>query len=414
MGLFDNFMMFYFGFFGVTCLLYPSVHAQDGPFPNPMAYWTTIAPATDFTFRIAGIVMTTLAIGPKFLGVGEEAFVNQMLFVNILFMFLFIYFSFYAPLETAVDWVWEMQAYLASALAGWCVIEKYNGMDAPKLVSGFARFLALFFSFFGVSLVAAPELLFGPPSPFAYWNEWGEAALLTGRSLGCSLLALVGVGYLFMETDAFIRQAALFNVANLALFVLPAYNSAGAAVAWIWKAQVAMQVPITLVNLFLISGAVSSVKAYSVSLSMPKSCGLNAETFVFVNIFWFLPFLAGFLIDPNAMFGPSGMMPSGLAMFTSEMNETAIWFGRAWATACFTTVMGAALFSHPHSKVCKQLFVFYVTSTALFVGAVTTGTFFNPTVMLPMTALNVVFLVVCGIILKKDSDETGKGILDIV
>jgi hypothetical protein len=206
---------------------------------------------------------------------------------------------------------------------------------------------------------------------------------------------------------------AVFNVANLVLFVGPAYYSTGAAVAWIWKAQLTMQIPITLISLYLVWGEnVSSVKPFTFNFAMPAVCGMNPESFVFFNIFWFLPFLLGFLIDPNGFFGPTGPMP--MPMFLGEMNETAVWFGRAWAVGCFIVVMGSAIFSHPAIKVCKQLLVFYITSTAIFIPAVTTGSFFNPTVMIPMTGLNVVFLIACIFIIKKDSDETGKGLLSIV
>ena len=62
--VFTTFMILYYGFFGITLLVYPRLHCADGPFPNPLAYWTTISDETEFVFRLAGTAILTLVIGP--------------------------------------------------------------------------------------------------------------------------------------------------------------------------------------------------------------------------------------------------------------------------------------------------------------------------------------------------------------
>ena len=39
---FTFFSTIYLGMFGLTLLIWPSVHSQDGPFTTPMAYWTSM------------------------------------------------------------------------------------------------------------------------------------------------------------------------------------------------------------------------------------------------------------------------------------------------------------------------------------------------------------------------------------
>ena len=173
-------------------MLMPSIHAADGPVPNPLAYWTTVSADVEFAFRIAGAGMTCVAIGPRYLGVSANAFVKQTLFMNTFFFFLFEYYAFYAPLATAVTLIWTLQAYLCALILGWNVVEAYGGMDAKTvLLPTFAKLCTYFFGFFGVSLLAAPELFFGgAANPMAYWTEWGTLANMCARSMGACIVLM--------------------------------------------------------------------------------------------------------------------------------------------------------------------------------------------------------------------------------
>ena len=51
----------------------------------------------------------------------------------------------------------------------------------------------------------------------------GELDLLTGRSLGFTLLALAGMGYYYMPMGSFCKQIFIFNLANMGLFIIPAF-----------------------------------------------------------------------------------------------------------------------------------------------------------------------------------------------
>ena len=148
-----------------------------------------------------------------------------------------------------------------------------------------------------------------------------------------------------------------------------------------------MQIPIVIVGLYLeLSDATGPWKP---ALSLPAKCGLNAETYNFVNVIWYLPFVIGFYVDPNMLFGPKAI--TGMPMFTMALDETGLWFGRAWATAMLMIVAGPYLFGFPHVKVTKQLTLSYLLFIGLFAYCIVNTSIMNITVIGPMTGINFLF-----------------------
>lgn len=106
--IFTTIMILYYGFFGLTMVAYPWVHAADVCPWNPLAYWTTISDETAMVFRLAGAGILALVLGPFFddifggVGVQMKAFTRQCTVINVILFFTFLYYSFYSPLPTAV------------------------------------------------------------------------------------------------------------------------------------------------------------------------------------------------------------------------------------------------------------------------------------------------------------------------
>ena len=62
---FTTLMVMYYGFFGITLLVYPNIHAVDnGLFKNPVAYWSTLSEDLEFGFRMLGAAFTAIVLGP--------------------------------------------------------------------------------------------------------------------------------------------------------------------------------------------------------------------------------------------------------------------------------------------------------------------------------------------------------------
>ena len=101
------------------------------------------------------------------------------------------------------------------------------------------------------------------------------------------------------------------------------------------------------------------------SLIPPVGAALSVPFMNLFNVVFFLPFFAGFIYDPNALFGPNSTL-NPMPMFTVPLGETALWFSKAWSTAAVVIVLGPYLFACPATKVVKQMAFVYLTSTALF------------------------------------------------
>jgi hypothetical protein len=391
--LFTTLMIFYYGFFGITLLVWPWVHAQDGPFYNPLAYWTTISDDLAFGFRVCGAAFLTLVKAPFFdeifggPGVKMMAFTRQMCMANLLLAAIFWYYSFYAPLDTAVPLVWKAQAVFQSFLAGWSITEVVSSSSALKDM--YTLFTAFYFGFFALSLASVPALLFGPPSPFTYWETWAPLSVFCGRCLGVGMLCAFILGYvLFSKFDGFVKMCTVWNVAIFGLATLPAYFQDGpSSNATMWQIQLCMQIPIVTVALYL--ELVGETGPWSFSLPCPQ-WGVNASTFLFVSLFWYLPFVLAFYTDPNMIFGPS--TPTGFPMFTMDIDETGLWFGKAWATVVLLVALGPYLFGLPAVKVVKQLTVAYFLFICYFIFYIATETFMNIMVVGPLVFVNFVFL----------------------
>jgi hypothetical protein len=388
--VFTVFMILYYGLFGITLAVYPSVWALDGPFPNPMAYWKTVTPDTQFAFHMIGVAFLVLVLGP-FLddifggaGVKFKAFTQQMLLINIFLFFIFLYYAYYAPLANAVGFMWKFQACFCGFIVGWNILEG-TGATCKDI---YALFTAGYFGFFAVGTMSIPSILFGPPSPVAYWQTWTELSLLTCRSFGAAMFCCFILGYVYYGgTGGYCKMCTLINLVFLGLFIHPAYFGGSAAVAGMWEIQMAMQIPIVVLGVFL--ELTGSTGPWTPSFSL--SCGANASTFNFVNLLFQLPFAIAFFSVPDLMFGPAN--PMGMGIFTVDLDEPALWHGKAWAAVLFMVVIGPYLFGVPAIKTTKQMTVAYGLFCALFAYVVFVAEYeiFNTMVFYPLAGLNLVF-----------------------
>ena len=284
---FTAFIILYYTFFGLTTLIYPYVHAVDGPFPNPVAYFTTITTEQAFAFRLFGAALITIVVGPWLdeifggAGVSMMAFTRQMMVLNTIFLFMFLYYSYYAPLATGVPMMFNVQAITNGLIFAWNFIEVTDAGMATYYVLGTCGM----FGFFAVGLISVPDLLFGPPSPIAYWTSWNDLAMMTARSLGlgtpapsklptslgdtshtlltmlplvprrmpsspyfpwchvAGMFVLFILGYLYCgKTAGYAKLCTVWNILLLAFCSQPAYFGGDASVASMWEIQFVFQV----------------------------------------------------------------------------------------------------------------------------------------------------------------------------
>lgn len=385
------------GFFGITLVLYPKIHTvNNGLFTNPLAYWQTISDETEVAFRLAGAGFLTLVMGPFFdeifggVGVKMMAFAREMLFINTLLFFFFLYYSFYAPLGTAVTLIWQCQAILSGLILGANICE----VTGASLKSYYVAFVCLEFGGFSLALMSIPNILFGPPSPVAYWKTWSDLAMLTGRSLGIGMfLAFVLGYYYFSKNDGFVKMLTVWNFAITALTAIPAFYGGAESVSSMWLIQFAFQIPSLIVGLYLeLTGKTGDAPAPSIKC--PTLCGLNIDTYLFVNLMFYFPFVGIFLTVPNQLVGPNNPMGPQFAMFTSELDEVALWFGKSWAVAIFLVAMSPYAFGFDKLKVTKMLTLGYLMFNGLFAYALIQLDVFNLLMMGPLTGVNVLFFVV--------------------
>jgi len=391
---FTTFSLFYYGFFGITLLLYPQIHTSDGGglFANPLAYWTSMTADMTAVFRIAGAGFLTLVTGPFFdemfggAGVTMMAFARQMCMINAILFVLFEYYSFYAPLATAAVFIWKCQAAFGGLVLGWNIVE----VVSSGLKEYYTLFITAEFGFFAVALATIPQTLFGPSSPFAYWNEWGDMALCTARSLGLAMFGLFIVGYYFFSSKpGYTKMCTLWNVVLTGLTCIPAFYGGTSAVASMWQIQVVLQLPALVVGLYLeLSGATGP---WALTISCP-AWGLNFDSFNMFSLLFNFPFAIAFYYDPNMMFGPS--TPTGMPMFTEDMKETSLWFGKAWATAILMIALGPYLFGLSAKGVTKQLTVVYLFFVGLFAYSLYAYSIFEIMMVGPITGLNVILFLI--------------------
>ena len=225
-----------------------------------------------------------------------------------------------------------------------------------------------------------------------YWTEFGDLGNMTGRSFGATIIALIGLGYLYMRTHPqglpiFLRIVTAFNIINTAMFAWPAYFGPAVTTAntKMWEVQLALNIPILLVGL-----PFTGLSLFTPKFAIP-ACRLDKANYCFVNLLFFTPFVLGFLIAPNYLFGPSS--PGGMPMFLVELNEAAIWFGKAWAIGCGLLVLGPYLFGVGPGLTSKQLLFAYTFNIGLFVYAIMNYSVLNIMMVGPMTGLNVLFLI---------------------
>jgi len=404
--IFTTIMILYYGFFGLTMVAYPWVHAADVCPWNPLAYWTTISDETAMVFRLAGAGILALVLGPFFddifggVGVQMKAFTRQCTVINVILFFTFLYYSFYSPLPTAVPLMWKAQAILGGLILGWNLVE---AVPVLNLAAGYALVNSLQFGFFGLTLVSVPSILYGPPSPVAYWSEWNDIDLLTARGLGLGFITLAIIGYYYYRTSggAYCKQLTVFNVILTGLFIIPAFFGGSSAIARMWEIQLAIAVPIVLVGLFLeINGATGS---WVVNFSCPK-CGLNAVSLNYFFLIWYLPFFASFAYDPDFMVGVNSPMP--ISMFIVPFGETSLFFVKVWCLAMLMILLGPFVFGLSHVSVAKQMMFAHVAYFGLFVYYLLETEVMEFMVMAPLSGLNLIFAILALIaVLPSNSGE---------
>jgi len=246
------------------------------------------------------------------------------------------------------------------------------------------------FGFFAVGLISVPDLLFGPPSPIAYWTSWNDLAMMTARSLGLGMFVLFILGYLYCgKTAGYAKLCTVWNILLLAFCSQPAYFGGDASVASMWEIQFVFQIPFVVIGLYIEAKGLTG--SWPLSFGCPP-WGLNAVTFNFVNLLFFLPFVGAFTTYPNLVFGPS--TPTGMPMFTEDMDEVALWFGRTWAVSGFLLALGPYLFGMPHVKVTKLLTVAYLLYCALFGYVIASSAVLNLMVAGPLIGVNFIFFAV--------------------
>lgn len=390
--VFTTAMICYWGFFAVTLIINPSVHALDGPFPNPMAYWKTLTENETMIFRIAGCAFLTLLVGPFFdeifggVGVKMMAFARQMCFINLLSLFIFLWYSFYSPLDTAVTFMWEIQAAVCGLLVGWSVVEVVDSAETIKTLYVVAT--VGLFAFFGLGLIAAPSLLFGPPSPVKYWNTWTDLTILLSRGVGIVMTCTFLVGYFVVGKSAgFAKLCTAFNLGVTTLLVLAVTTLNGpSSVDSMFKIQVCFNLPFVVVGLYLELAGLTG--AWEFKCAGPK-WGANAETYCMLNVIFNVPFAIGFLTVPNMLFGPSSI--SGMAMFTSNIDETGLWFGKVWGLCVFLITVSPYVFGFPYIKTTKIATAAYLLYCGLFAYGLFVLDVFNFLLVAPLAFLQVLF-----------------------
>jgi len=404
--IFTTMMILYYGFFGLTMVVYPWVHAADVCPWNPLAYWTTISDETGMVFRLAGAAILALVLGPFFdeifggVGVQMKAFTRQCTVINFILFFAFLYYSFYSPLPTAVPLMWKAQAIVGGLILGWNLVE---AVPVLNLAGGYALVNTLMYGFFGLTLVSVPSILYGPPSPVAYWSEWNDVDLLAGRGLGFAMIALAIVGYYYYRTSggSYCKQLTVYNFVMLGLFILPAFYGGSSAIARMWEIQLAIGVPILFVGIFLeINGATGS---WVVDFACSK-CGLNAPSLNYFFLFFYIPFFAAFAYDPDFALGVNSPMP--ISMFIVPFGETSLFFTKAWCLAMLMILLGPFVFGLSHVSVAKQIMFAHVAYFGLFTYYLLETEVLEFMVMAPLTGLNLIFAILALIaVLPSNSGE---------
>jgi len=384
---FTTFMTIFYGFYAVTLTVYPQIHVVSSY--NPMAYWTELSDEMCFAFRLLGTTIFVLCFGPYMdetfggPGVKMAAFTRMMGLATMFGFVVFLYYSFYAPLDTAVAFMWQGQTAFFALLLGWAITEC---ISVETLVSFYAKYNTALYSFFGVGLVAAPDVLFGTPSPFAYWSVWGDLSLFAGRGLGIALLGLVSVGYYYSGAKM-CKLYTAFNLINFGLFTMPSFFPGESAVVSMWMIQLLITVPVVYVGLYM--ELIGATGPWKVSVAVP-SIGLSLNFFNFFQVIFFVPFIVGFYTNPNLVFGPAN--PVGFPMFLLEFNETSTWFCRAWATNVLMLMLAPYTFGLAALPVAKMWVVSYVGNASLFTYALFFTSMMNMIVVAPLFALQLGFI----------------------
>jgi hypothetical protein len=296
-----------------------------------------------------------------------------------------MYYSFYAPIPTAAPLVWEVQTITCGLICGWNLVE---AVPALTLASGYALFNALMFGFFGITLATVPSLLYGPPSPIAYWTVWEDIDLLAARGLGIAMIGLVLIGYYYYRAagGSFCKQMTIWNLILNGLLCIPAFYGGESSVESMWLIQLCVDLPVLIVGIFLeINGATGK---WVIDFKCPE-CGLNCPSLNYFFLIWYLPFILGFYINPNYMFGPAGPMP--VSMFLVPFGETSLFFTKVWVTAMLVTVLGPFVFGLSHASVAKQLMFAHLAYFGLFLYVLLEQEIMNVLLMGPLSGLNLVF-----------------------
>merc|ERR1719506_1991376 len=90
--------------------------------------------------------------------------------------------------------------------------------------------------------------------------------------------------YLYGKSAGFTKMCTVWNVIVTSLCLIPAYFGGSASVASMWEIQLVFQVPVTLIGLYL--EVVGSTGKWAIQF--PFGCGLNVDTYNFVNLCFYV------------------------------------------------------------------------------------------------------------------------------
>lgn len=102
------------------------------------------------------------------------------------------------------------------------VLSLRGGADATELT---CIGMAAIYSFFGVTLAAAPAWFWGPNSIFSYWTEMDESGVWFGRALGIWMATVTTSPWtLGMDMASLVKVYLPMNILFMAMFIQASFS----------------------------------------------------------------------------------------------------------------------------------------------------------------------------------------------
>jgi len=155
-----------------------------------------------------------------------------------------------------------------------------------------------------------------------------------------------------------------------------------------WEIQIVVQIPLLVIGLYL--EIVGATGGNLINFGCPTWDG-KVASFNYFNFLFNIGFVIGFLYDPNAIFGPNNIV-GGPALFAVQADETAAWFGKAWALSTLIIILGPYLFDLSPNKVAKQMILVYLINLVVFGYTIYYKTIFNVTFAGPLCGVQVLLV----------------------